>query len=210
MKPVIGSESPFMDTSEEGFTFMKFPVVLHKDADSDYGVIVPDVPGCFSAGSTVAEAFENTQEALALHYEGLVADGAPLPRVQDIDAHLDNPDYAGGIWGVVDFDITPYSASRYASTPRCPSNCWSVLIKQSGVINATVPAPDFWPQLRYANCRHDEQPVGAAAGMYVRCSRAQSRCTATDSAAAHHRSATPQGFPIPALPPVRRSPVPVA
>ena len=87
---------------------MKFPVVLHKDADSDYGVIVPDVPGCFSAGTTVAEAFENTQEALALHYEGLVADGAPLPRVQDIDAHLDNPDYAGGIWGVVDFDITPY------------------------------------------------------------------------------------------------------
>ncbi len=80
MKPVIGSESPFMDTSDEGFTFMKFPVVLHKDADSDYGVIVPDVPGCFSAGSTVAEAFENTQEALALHYEGLVADGAPLPE----------------------------------------------------------------------------------------------------------------------------------
>lgn len=23
---------------------MKFPVVLHKDADSEYGVIVPDVP----------------------------------------------------------------------------------------------------------------------------------------------------------------------
>lgn len=108
MKPVIGNESPLMDMSEEGFTYMKFPVVLHKDADSDYGVIIPDVPGCFSAGTTVAEAFDNTQEALALHYEGLVADGAPLPRVQDIDAHLENPDYAGGIWGVVEFDITPY------------------------------------------------------------------------------------------------------
>ncbi|MBN0609850.1 type II toxin-antitoxin system HicB family antitoxin, partial [Pseudomonas aeruginosa] len=30
---------------------MKFPVVLHKDPDSDYGVTVPDVPGCFSAGA---------------------------------------------------------------------------------------------------------------------------------------------------------------
>jgi predicted RNase H-like HicB family nuclease len=108
MTPVFEDEMSIMDLPEEGFTFMKFPVVLHKDADSDYGVIIPDVPGCYSAGATVAEAFENTQEALALHYEGLVADGAPLPQVCDIDAHLDNPDYAGGIWGVVDFDITPY------------------------------------------------------------------------------------------------------
>ena len=93
---------------EEGFIEMKFPVVLHKDADSEYGVIIPDVPGCFSAGGTVAQAFENVKEALSLHFEGLVADGDPLPQVHEIDAHLDNPDYAGGVWGVVEFDITPY------------------------------------------------------------------------------------------------------
>ncbi|GAB6405010.1 type II toxin-antitoxin system HicB family antitoxin [Pseudomonas sp. MHK4] len=108
MRPVIGYESPDADLSQEGFIQMKFPVVLHKDADSDYGVIVPDVPGCFSAGSTVAEAFENVKEALSLHYEGLVADGDPLPQVREIDAHIENPDYAGGVWGIVEFDITPY------------------------------------------------------------------------------------------------------
>ena len=108
MRPVIGYESPDADLSQEGFIYMKFPVVLHKDADSDYGVIVPDVPGCFSAGGTVAEAFENVKEALSLHYEGLVADGDPLPQVREIDAHIENPEYAGGVWGVVDFDITPY------------------------------------------------------------------------------------------------------
>ncbi|MEJ3587698.1 type II toxin-antitoxin system HicB family antitoxin, partial [Pseudomonas bubulae] len=26
---------------------MKFPVVIHKDADSEFSVTVPDVPGCF-------------------------------------------------------------------------------------------------------------------------------------------------------------------
>ncbi len=52
---------------------MKFPVVLHKDPDSDYGVTVPDVPGCFSAGATVAEALDNVLEALTLHFEGLVS-----------------------------------------------------------------------------------------------------------------------------------------
>jgi predicted RNase H-like HicB family nuclease len=48
---------------------MKFLVVIHKDNNSDYGVTVPDLPGCFSAGSTVEEALENTKEAIALHLE---------------------------------------------------------------------------------------------------------------------------------------------
>lgn len=59
---------------------MKIPVVLHKDTGSDYGVTVPDVPGCFSAGATVAQALENVQEALALHFEGLVADNGRCRR----------------------------------------------------------------------------------------------------------------------------------
>ncbi|WP_166358541.1 type II toxin-antitoxin system HicB family antitoxin [Pseudomonas akapageensis] len=87
---------------------MKFPVVLHKDTDSDYGVTVPDVPGCFTAGTTVSEALENAQEALALHFEGLVADGEDLPQPKEVDVHIENPDYAGGVWAVVDFDVTPY------------------------------------------------------------------------------------------------------
>lgn len=32
---------------------MRFPVVIHKDTDSDYGVTIPDLPGCFSAGTTL-------------------------------------------------------------------------------------------------------------------------------------------------------------
>lgn len=87
---------------------MKFPVVLHKEPDSDYGVTVPDVPGCFSAGETMGEALENVREALALHFEGLVADGAPLPQPREVDEHVSNPDFAGGVWALVDFDVTPY------------------------------------------------------------------------------------------------------
>ncbi len=43
---------------------MKYSVVIHKDSKSDYGVIVPDLPGCFSAGSTIDEALENAKEAI--------------------------------------------------------------------------------------------------------------------------------------------------
>ncbi|WP_028633347.1 type II toxin-antitoxin system HicB family antitoxin [Pseudomonas parafulva] len=97
---------------------MKFPVVLHKDPESEYGVVVPDVAGCFSAGPTVARALEAVQEALALHFEGLVADNEPLPQPQEIDVHVANPDYQGGVWAVVDFDVTPYlgRAVRFNAT----------------------------------------------------------------------------------------------
>lgn len=101
---------------------MKFPVVLHKDADSDYWVTVPDVPGCFSAGATVSEALENAQEALALHFEGLVADGDALPQAQEVDVHLANPDYAGGVWAVVDFDVTPYLGKSVRFNASLPEN----------------------------------------------------------------------------------------
>jgi predicted RNase H-like HicB family nuclease len=101
---------------------MKFPVVLHKDADSDYGVTVPDVPGCFSAGATVSEALENAQEALALHFEGLVADGDPLPQPQEVDVHMGNPDYTGGVWAVVDFDVTPYLGKAVRFNATLPEN----------------------------------------------------------------------------------------
>lgn len=97
---------------------MKFPVVLHKDPGSDFGATLPDVPGCFSAGSTVDEALDNTRDALALHFEGLLADGEELPQPQSIDLHLANPDYAGGVWAVIEFDITPYlgKAVRFNAT----------------------------------------------------------------------------------------------
>ena len=101
---------------------MKFPVVLHKDADSDYGVTFPDVAGCFTAGASVSEALENAQEALALHFEGLVADGDALPQAQEIDVHLNNPDFAGAVWAVVDFDVAPYLGKAVRFNATLPEN----------------------------------------------------------------------------------------
>ena len=49
---------------------MKYPIVIHKDRDSDYGVTVPDLPGCFSAASTLEESMTMAAEAIALHLEG--------------------------------------------------------------------------------------------------------------------------------------------
>ena len=47
---------------------MRYPVVIHKDPDSDYGVTVPDLPGCFSAGETSDEALNEVVEAMVCSF----------------------------------------------------------------------------------------------------------------------------------------------
>jgi predicted RNase H-like HicB family nuclease len=88
---------------------MKFPVVVHKDPDSAYGITVPDLPGCFSAGDTLDEALENTKEAIECHIEGLLMDEVSLPIPQAIEKHYQNPDYSDGIWESVCVDISKIS-----------------------------------------------------------------------------------------------------
>ena len=80
---------------------MIYSIVIHKDSESDYGVTVPDLPGCFSAGSTIEEAIENAKEAIECHIEGLRLDNEPIPTPSPIEIHQLNPDYFGGIWKVV-------------------------------------------------------------------------------------------------------------
>lgn len=58
---------------------MIYTIVIIKQEGSDYGVIVPDLPGCFSAGKTIAETIRNATKAINLHVEGLRADGEPVP-----------------------------------------------------------------------------------------------------------------------------------
>jgi len=77
---------------------VRYPVVIHKDPDSDYGVTVPDLPGCFSAGATMDEALTNAVEAIECHIEGMMLDAEPIPTPQMVESHQGNPDYANGIW----------------------------------------------------------------------------------------------------------------
>ncbi|MBK1686214.1 type II toxin-antitoxin system HicB family antitoxin [Rubrivivax gelatinosus] len=87
---------------------MQYPVVLHTDDGVRYGVTVPDLPGCFSAGDTFDEALESVREAIDLHLEGLAEDGKDLPVAAPVASHLGNGDYAGGVWAVVDIDTSRF------------------------------------------------------------------------------------------------------
>ena len=65
-----------------GVDEMRYPVVIHKDKSSDYGVTVPDLPGCFSAGETMEDAMTNVVEAIECHLEGLLFAGDAIHEAQ--------------------------------------------------------------------------------------------------------------------------------
>ena len=73
---------------------MRYSVFIHKDPDSSFGVIFPEMPGCFSAGDTMDEALLNAIEALAMHVEGLEADGDEIQQPVSVDAILRDPRFA--------------------------------------------------------------------------------------------------------------------
>ena len=54
-----------------------FYAVVHKDADSAFGVHFPDLPGCFSAADEVEQLMPNACEAVELWFEDAVDDPAP-------------------------------------------------------------------------------------------------------------------------------------
>ena len=84
---------------------MRYPVVIHKDPDSDYGMLVPDLPGCYTAGDTVADVLKQAVEAIELHLEGMLLDGDPIPEPKDIAYHQNNPEYTDGQWETVPVDL---------------------------------------------------------------------------------------------------------
>ncbi|CCV05946.1 conserved hypothetical protein [Mesorhizobium metallidurans STM 2683] len=54
--------------------------LIHKDAESDFGVSFPDFPGVVTAGGDLDDARVMAEEALAFHIEGLVEDGEAIPE----------------------------------------------------------------------------------------------------------------------------------
>lgn len=85
---------------------MLYPIVIHKDPKSNYGVTVPDLPGCFSSSDTIDNALVEATEAIECHLEGMLMDGEQIPSLQPIEQHQNNPDFAGGTWAVVPIDLS--------------------------------------------------------------------------------------------------------
>jgi len=88
---------------------MKFVIAIEPgDATHAFGVVVPDLPGCFSAGDTLDEAIDMAREAIDFHCETLIEDGGEVPLARTLAEHQADPDFAGWIWAVVEVPVERY------------------------------------------------------------------------------------------------------
>jgi predicted RNase H-like HicB family nuclease len=88
---------------------MKFIIAIEPGTETTaWGVSVPDLPGCFSAGDTMDEAMENARQAIDQHVEIMIEDGAAIPSARTLALLQADPAYSGWVWAVVDVPVGKY------------------------------------------------------------------------------------------------------
>jgi predicted RNase H-like HicB family nuclease len=84
---------------------MRYPIAIEAGTGTTaYGVVVPDLPGCFSAGDSLDDAIAAAEEAAAAWIDAALDSGEPVPRPSALEAVRSNPDYTGWTFGVINLD----------------------------------------------------------------------------------------------------------
>ena len=99
---------------------MRYALAIHKDENSCYGVTVPDLPGCFSAGDTIDEAINNAHQAITDHLELLAYVVIFAPNYTVIEDIQADPYFEGATWYLVDFDVSSFLKGKQKATVTLP------------------------------------------------------------------------------------------
>jgi predicted RNase H-like HicB family nuclease len=84
---------------------MLYPACIETSATKAFGVVVPDLPGCFSAGDTLEEAMAMTEEAIVAWIETAIDAGQDIPQPSSIEAlRKAHKEWKGWAWAVVKVD----------------------------------------------------------------------------------------------------------
>lgn len=85
---------------------MRYPIAIEPGSKTTaWGVVVPDLPGCFSAGDTLDEALNQTEEAVAHWIEVAMDEGQEIPLPSPIETlHTTYPEFEGWLWALVKID----------------------------------------------------------------------------------------------------------
>ncbi|MFZ5784781.1 MAG: type II toxin-antitoxin system HicB family antitoxin [Pseudomonadota bacterium] len=86
---------------------MRYPILIEEGTDTAaFGVVVPDLPGCFSAGDTLDEAVEAAKEAAAAWIDTALDQGLPVPEPSTLEAARKLRGYKGWAVGLIDLEDT--------------------------------------------------------------------------------------------------------
>jgi predicted RNase H-like HicB family nuclease len=81
---------------------MRYPIAIEVGTETAaYGVVAPDLPGCFAAGDTLDEAVTGAEEAAAAWIDATLDAGGAVPAPSSIEAVRARPEYAGWAFGII-------------------------------------------------------------------------------------------------------------
>ncbi|GLT20512.1 HicB family protein [Vibrio zhanjiangensis] len=101
---------------------MLYPIAIETgDSEHAYGVVFPDLKGCFSAGDTLDEAVFNAKEAVEFYLEDLAERGELPPSPSDLASLQADDDYKGWVLSLVEVDIEPYLGKAEKINATLPS-----------------------------------------------------------------------------------------
>jgi predicted RNase H-like HicB family nuclease len=84
---------------------MRYPIVIEPATETTaFGVVVPDLPGCFSAGDSLDEAIAGAEEAAAAWIDAALDMGHAIPGPSALEAVRENPEYRGWTVGIITLD----------------------------------------------------------------------------------------------------------
>ena len=85
---------------------MKFPIAIETGtAGQTWGVVVPDLPGCFSASDKgIDEAIDNAKESIELWIETALDMDQVIPKPSPITELQKRKEFKGWIWAMVDIN----------------------------------------------------------------------------------------------------------
>ncbi len=85
---------------------MRYPIAIENGTDtSAWGVVVPDLPGCFSAGDTMEEALIQAELAITAWIETALDSGQAIPAPSSIDElRAGHAELEGWLWALVKLD----------------------------------------------------------------------------------------------------------
>ena len=83
-----------------------YPIAIEPgDSTHAFGVVVPDLPGCFSAGDTLDEAMVNAEEAILAWIDAALDGNEAIPVPSSLTGlREEHPEYADWVWAVVGID----------------------------------------------------------------------------------------------------------
>lgn len=84
---------------------MHYPILIEEGSDTAaFGVVVPDLPGCFSAGDTLDEAMDAVKEAAAAWVDAALDAGQTIPTPSKLEDIRRLPGYENWTIGIVGLD----------------------------------------------------------------------------------------------------------